>query len=115
MKSLLVIISGSGILLSLTALAARAIPSPAVNLQCGEYRITLSENPKNVYHYRAVSPRGNISLSRGRLDTSDGGRVFTFINGDVEYIVTDGTLDAEVRGVLEVYRDGKQILLRNCR
>ena len=104
-----------GIITVQGSITANAAPLWTKTFQCQEYTVILSENPKKTYNYQAYSSKGNINLSQGRVEETGSGQVFVFKNKGIEYWVTDGTLDANVSGVLEVYQDRKQILLRNCR
>lgn len=104
-----------GIITVLGSIAVNAAPLWTKTFQCQEYTVILSENPKNTYNYQARSSKGNINLRRGRVEETESGRVFIFHNKGIEYWLTDGTLDADIAGVLEVYQNGKQVLLRNCR
>lgn len=88
-----------------------------VNLQCqGGYNIQVWNNRKTgQLMYRSQSPSGNLKIDRGTKQATEGVMVYKFRNGNYQYWVWDGTLDSPNAGTLEVYRNDRILMQRQCR
>ncbi len=89
-----------------------AMPLWVKTLSCEEYTVTITENPKNVFNLKLVSPKGVINLSQGRQVEP---AIVVFSRGNTEYWITAETLSADTAGVLEIYQNGQPFSLHNCR
>ena len=104
-----------------TGLITAALPvnasAPVIwsrNYDCGEYNVKLSQYQDKSFFYQSRSPKGNLDLGNGTVKYTEGVRVIKFRKGNTQYWVWDGTLDNKNLGTLEVYRNNRIILQRNC-
>ncbi len=108
----IILISGLAALLPTTAFAQPAFQRTWV---CGGYNITVTEQPAGVFSYRSRSRNGNLNLSGGTRQRTEGVQVFKFSSGNYAYWVWDGTLDNPRAGNLEVYQNNRILMQRSCR
>jgi hypothetical protein len=97
--------------------AADSTAGLLVSLRCrGGYNVQIwQENQSGRYLYRTRSPHGNLNLSGGTSQATEGVRVYKFRNGTYEYWVWDGTLDSLEAGTLEVYENNRILMQQPCR
>ncbi|VXD13127.1 hypothetical protein [Planktothrix paucivesiculata] len=106
----------------LTTLISLSLPVKAdstadlmVLYNCGEFKIEVWQKKNSgQLIYRSTSSAGNINLTGGKQENTEGVRVYKFRSGDNEYWVWQGTLDNPDTGTLEVYKNGRQVMQRTC-
>ncbi|MEH2406416.1 hypothetical protein [Nostoc sp.] len=82
----------------------------------GGYNINIWQNhTSGELLYRATNPNGNLSLSKGTSQATEGVRVYKFRKGIYEYWVWDGTLDNPQSGTLEVYKNNRILMRQACK
>jgi hypothetical protein len=96
--------------------SADSTASLIVNLKCqGGYNIQVWRNrTNNRLTYRSQSPSGNAVSYQGTSRATEGVMQYKFRNGSYEYWVWDGTLDSTNAGTLEVYRNSRLLMRRQC-
>ena len=96
--------------------AADSTASLILSLKCrGGYNVNIwKKNASGELLYRSTSPNGNLSLGRGTRQTTEGGHVYRFQNGNYQYSVWDSTLDSNESGTLQVYKNNYILRQRAC-
>lgn len=88
-----------------------------LNLRCqDQYKVQVWRNrTTNELMYRSQSPKdGNLAINKGTSRTAEGLRVYEFRRGMNRYSVWDGTLDSAQEGILEVYKNDRRLVERDC-
>ncbi len=97
---------------TITPLASHPVEKWSRDYTCGEYNITVSEEPHGVFTYQSRSAKGNLNLEGGTIKHTEKHQLFQFHNNDFEYWVWTNL--QRRTGVLEVYQNKRKILKQNC-
>lgn len=93
-------------------LASHPVEKWSRDYTCGQYDITVSEEPHGVFNYQSRSAKGNLNLKGGTIKHTKKQTLFQFHNNDFEYLIWTNLEDRS--GVLEVYQNKRKILKQNC-
>lgn len=95
--------------------ASSVNPRSLIAAQCGAYDITVASSPDGRFSYQSRSRTGgNLSLTGGTAQNTEGVRVYKFRNGNTEYWVWQGTLDNPNAVRLETYQNNRILSGISC-
>ena len=97
---------------TITPLASHPVEKWSRDYTCGQYNITVSEEPHGVFNYQSRSARGNLNLKGGTIEHTKNQKLFQFHNNDFEYLIWTNLENHA--GVLEVYQNKRKILEQDC-
>jgi hypothetical protein len=110
-----VLTTGLTVVLSPLTAVADATADLLVALNCEDFHVEVWQNrPSGNYLYRAQGFVGSLDLNNGIREATEGVVVYKFQNGIYDYWVWDGSLDSPEEGQLQVYRNNRLIMQRDC-
>lgn len=85
------------------------------NYQCGDLQIEVWKNKTSgELTYRSTSYMGNLSLTGGIQQNTEGVRIYKFPHENYNYWLWQGTLDNPKAGTLEIYENDRRYKQITC-
>lgn len=85
------------------------------NYKCGDFQVEVWKNKTSgELTYRSTSYMGNLTLTGGTQQNTEGVRVYKFPQKNYDYWLWQGTLDNPKAGTLEIYQNNRQYKQINC-
>jgi hypothetical protein len=87
-----------------------------LSLKCqGDYTVNIWRRYQSgELLYRGTGLLGNLDLGRGTSDNTEAVEVYKFRKGVYTYQVRGGKADHQGQGTLEVFKNGRSILVESC-